>query len=51
VEKGLFRKIKKRFDQLYDDITGEGYDARDVQEILDGLEENLLDELDGFEEE
>jgi hypothetical protein len=51
VQKGLVRKIRKRFNQLYDDIVGEGYDERDVQEIIDGLEDNLLDELDGFEEE
>lgn len=51
VEQRLVRRIRKRFDQLYDDIVAEEYDAKDVEELLDELESDLLDELDQFEEQ
>ena len=51
VERELVRRIRKRFNQLYDDIVGEDYAAQDVEELLDELERNLLDELDAFEED
>jgi hypothetical protein len=51
VERKLESQIRRRFDQLYDDLVAAEYDADDVQEILDRLEDELLDELDGFGEE
>ena len=44
-------KIRRRFDQLYDDLVEAEYDAEDVQVILDRLEDELIDELDEFDEE
>ncbi len=44
-------KIRRRFDQLYDDLVEAEYDAEDVQDILDRLEDELIDELDEFGEE
>jgi hypothetical protein len=36
---------------LYDDLVEAEYDAEDVQDILDRLEDELIDELDEFGEE
>lgn len=47
----LESKIRRRFDQLYDDLVAEDYDEDDVQEVLDRLEDELIQELDDFEEE
>jgi len=47
----LESKIRRRFDQLYDDLVEAEYDAEDVQDILDRLEDELIDELDEFGEE
>ena len=47
----LESKIRRRFDQLYDDLVEAEYNAGDVQEILDRLEDELIGELDEFEEE
>ncbi len=44
-------KIRRRFDQLYDDLVEAEYDADDVQEILDDLEDELIDKLDKFEDD
>ena len=51
VERKLESKIRKRFDQLYDDLVESEYPEEDVQDILDSLEEDLLDELDKLDEE
>ncbi len=51
VERNLETKIRRRFDQLYNDLVEAEFDKNDVQEILDRLEEELIDELDEFEEE
>ena len=51
VERKLESKIRRRFDQLYDDLVEAEYDAVDVQDILDRLEDELIDELDEFGEE
>ena len=50
VERKLESKIRRRFDQLYDDLVAAEYDADDVQEILDELEDELIEKLDDFEE-
>lgn len=47
----LERKIRRRLDQLYDDIVSEGYDERDIEKLIDQIERDLIDELDLFEEE
>ena len=44
-------KIRRRFDQLYDDLTGEGYDKDDVEELLNGIEDDLITQLEDFEQE
>jgi hypothetical protein len=51
VERKLENQIRRRFDQLYDDLVAAEYDADDVQDILDRLEDELIDELDEFDEE
>jgi hypothetical protein len=51
VERKLESQIRRRFDQLYDDLVAAEYDADDVQDILDRLEEELIDELDEFDEQ
>ena len=51
VERKLESRIRKRFDQLYDDLVAEGYDEEDVQDILDELEDDLIEHLDSLEEE
>ena len=51
MERKLESKIRKRFDQLYDDITGEGYNKDDIEELLNDLEDNLITHLDEFEED
>jgi len=51
VERKLESQIRKRFDQLYDDLVEAEYDEDDIQDILERLEEELLDELETFEEE
>jgi hypothetical protein len=51
VERKLESQIRKRFDQLYDDLVEAEYDADDVQDILDRLEDELIEELEDFEEE
>ncbi len=51
VERKLESKIRRRFDQLYDDLVAADYNEADVQELLDRHEEELIDELDEFEEE
>ena len=45
----LESKIRRRFDQLYDDLVEADYDEEDVQEILDDLEDELIEKLDEFE--
>ncbi len=47
----LESKIRRRFDQLYDDLVEEDYDEDDVQELLDRHEEEIIDELAAFDEE
>lgn len=44
-------KIRRRFDQLYDDLVEADYDKEDVQDLLDEMEQELIDELDSWEEE
>jgi len=51
VERRLESKIRRRFDQLYDDLVEADYDKEDVQDLLDGLEDELVEELDTWEEE
>lgn len=51
VRRKLESKIRKRLDQLFDDIVAEGYDENDVEGILNDIEEELISELDEFEEE
>ncbi len=51
VERKLESQIRRRFDQLYDDLVAAEYDADDVQEILDELEDELIDKLDEFEDD
>jgi hypothetical protein len=51
VDRKLESKIRKKFDELYDELVAADYNKNDVQEILDRLEEELVDELDDFEEE
>jgi hypothetical protein len=51
VERKLESKIRRRFDQLYDDLVEAEYDAQDVQDLLDGLEDDLIEELDSWEDE
>jgi hypothetical protein len=49
VGRKLESKIRRRFDQLYDDLVEADYDEEDVQEILDDLEDELIEKLDEFE--
>ena len=51
MERRLESKIRRRFDQLYDDLVEADYDKEDVQDLLDGLEDELVEELDTWEEE
>lgn len=51
VERKLESKVRRRFDQLYDDLVQAEYDEHDVQDLLDGLENELIEELDSWEEE
>ena len=51
VERTLESKIRRRFDQLYNDLVEADFDKDEVQEVLDRLEDELLDELDEFTEE
>ena len=51
VERKVESKIRRRFDQLYDDLTGEGYDKDDVEELLNGIEDDLITQLEDFEQE
>jgi hypothetical protein len=51
VERKLESKIRRRFDQLYDDLVAEDYNEDDVQELLDRHEEEIIDELDEFAQE
>ncbi len=46
----LESRIRRRFDQLYDDLVEAEFDEDDVQELLDRHEEEIIDELDEFEE-
>jgi len=39
-------KIRRRFDQLYDDLTGEVYDKDDVEELLNEIEDDLITKLE-----
>ena len=48
VGRKLESKIRKRFDQLYDDLVAEDYDEGDVEEILNDLEDRLISELEEF---
>jgi len=49
VERKLESKIRRRFDQLYDDLIEEGYDKAEIQDILDEFEDRLIDELETME--
>ncbi len=51
MERKLESKIRKRFDQLYDDLVAEDYEKEDVEEILNDLESQLIDQLDEFEDD
>ena len=51
VERKVESKIRRRFDQLYDDLTGEGYDKDDVEELLNEIEDDLITQLEDFEQE
>ncbi len=51
MERKVESKIRKRFDQLYDDLTDAGYDEEDIEDVLNEVEEQLISELDNFEVE
>ena len=51
VGRKLESKIRRRFDQLYDDLVEAEYDEQEVQDLLDGLEDELIEELDSWEDE
>jgi len=51
VERKLESKIRRRFDQLYDDLIEQGYDKAEIQDILDDFEDKLIDELDEMDAE
>ena len=51
VERKLESKIRRRFDQLYDDLIEEGYDKAEIQDILVDFEDKLIDELDEMDAE
>jgi hypothetical protein len=49
VSSRLQRKIRKRLDQLYDDIVAEGFNENEVEDIVNGVEDDILDQLDELE--
>ena len=49
VRSRLERKIRKRLDQLYDDIVAEGFNENDVEDIVNEVEDDILDQLDELE--
>ena len=51
MERKVESKIRKRFDQLYDDLTDAGYDEEDIEDVLNEVEDQLISELDDFEVE
>ena len=44
MERKLESKIRRRFDQLYDDLIEEGYDKAEIQDILDDFEDKLIED-------
>jgi hypothetical protein len=51
VSSRLERKIRKRLDQLYDDIVTEGFNENEVEDIVNGVEDDIIDELEELETE
>jgi len=51
VERKVESKIRKRLDQLYDDLVTEGFNKEDVEDLINDVEADLISELDKFEEE
>jgi replicative DNA helicase len=51
VERKVESKIRRRLDQLYDDLVEAGYDEAEVQDVIDDFEDKLIDELDEMDAE
>ena len=51
VGRKLESKIRRRFDQLYDDLVAGGYDEAEMEDILNDFENKLIDELDTIDAE
>lgn len=47
----LKSKVRRRFDQLYDDLVKEGFDKDEIEELPNESEDDLLQELDDIESE